>query len=191
MTPLCGCCYFTKSRSGFDAETKHLPLLDVGAHATIVSTASTTTLWQTFANPSSTEEFSECRYVFPLHDGVRVISFNCEVGSRVIRGIVKEKVEAENVYTEAFSRGETAGLLQQGPTSDVFVTTIGNIAAGEEVRVRIVYVGELKHDLALMCIRFTIPTYISPRYGDGGSQMYSSSTSAERISITVDISMPS
>jgi len=127
---------------------KYLPQVDVVAHTTILSTASRIVLSQTFVNTSSLE-INECNYVFPLYDGVRVVGFSCEIGSRTIHGVVKEKTKAKKLYDEAVARGETAGLLEQGPTSDVFRTILGNIPASEKLLVTITYIGELKHDVGL------------------------------------------
>ena len=87
----------------------------------------------------------------------------CQIGSRSINGVVKEKTKAKEEYDAAVEYGETAGLLEQGPTSDVFMTSLGNIPAGETLLVTITYIGELKHDVGADGIRFTIPTRISPR----------------------------
>ena len=95
-----------------------------------------------------------------------MVGFTCHIGFRIIKGVVKEKAKAREVFEEAVSRGETAGLLAQGPTSDVFSTTLGNIPAGEKILVEITYMGELKHDMAADGVRFTLPTKISPRYGN-------------------------
>ncbi|KAI4214755.1 MAG: hypothetical protein LQ351_002831 [Letrouitia transgressa] len=160
MTDFC-CCYYSLP----DAGTRcYLPQVDLSAHATIVNSTSRTVLTQTFINPQGNSEVKECTYVFPLYDGVSVIDFHCEVGSRLIKGVVVEKNEARNVFDLAVERGETAGLLDQGPTGDVFTTTIGNIPADAKVIVKITYVGENKHDMGIDGVRYTIPTNISPRY---------------------------
>lgn len=122
---------------------------------------------QTFVNPSPTLEVPECKYVFPLYDGVSVVGFTCEVGSRTFTGVVKEKARAKEIYDEAVAGGETAGLLEQGPTSDVFITSLGNIPAGGTLLVKITYIGELKHDVGADGLRFTLPSKISPRYSNG------------------------
>ena len=128
--------------------------------------------------------------MFPLYDGISVVAFTCNVGSRTINGIVKEKAEAKEVFDKAVVQGEAAGLLEQGPSTDVFVTSLGNIPAGEQFRVKVNFIGELKHDLALQGIRFTLPTIISPRYGSEAIQGNKDSSSVEGFSITVDINMP-
>lgn len=154
---LCGCYYAAENKG-----RKYLPQVDLKAHTIVLSTASKTLLSQTFVNPSSTIDVKECKYVFPLYDRVSVVGFTCRVGSRIINGVVKEKSKAKEEYDAAVYRGETAGLLERGSTSDVFITSLGNIPAGEKLFVTITYVGELKLDIGAG-IRFTIPTRISPR----------------------------
>ena len=188
MVFLCGCYHTVESQSG--RINQYLPQVNVAAHTVIRSMASSTTLTQIFHNTSSTDNISECTYLFPLYDGVSVTSFTCEVGSRVIKGFVEEKAKARQTYEEAVKCGETAGLLEQGPTSDVFTVALGNIPAGAELIVKISYVGELKHDMGIGGIRFTLPMVISPRYGYGQAQATMSSSAASTISITVDINMP-
>lgn len=92
-----------------------------------------------------------------------VVGFTCQVGPRIISGLVKGKAEAKEEYDAAVERGETAGLFEQGPTSDVFMTSLGNIPAGETLLVTITYIGEVKNVVGADGIRFTIPTRISPR----------------------------
>lgn len=161
----------------------------MSAHTTILASVSRTTLTQTFVN--SLGDLPEIRYSFPLYDGVSVVGFTGTIGNRVITGVVKEKEQARQVYNEAVARGETAGLLAQVPdASDCFTTTIGNIPSGAEIKVEIVYIGELKHDAQIDGVRFTIPTTIAPRYGAYHSEMAEPLREGS-ISITVDAEVPS
>jgi hypothetical protein len=172
---------------------KYLPQVKLQAHTTILSSVSRTTLTQTFVNPD-TQLIKELRYVFPLYDGVAVVAFTCTVGDRVIKGVVKEKQKARQVFDAAVQRGETAGLLEQlDDASDVFTTTVGNIPAGVTIRVEIEYLGELKHDAEVDGIRFTIPTSIAPRYGSYPGELLKASPTANvdgGITIVVDAEMP-
>ncbi|KAF2832386.1 hypothetical protein CC86DRAFT_340845 [Ophiobolus disseminans] len=190
---ICGL-YYTAGLSHFGRLQKHyLPQVELQAHAIILATTSRTVLTQTFVNPSTEKGIREVRYTFPLYDGVSVVGFTCQVGDRTIIGEVKEKEKARAVYKEAVARGETAGLFEQLPdASDVFTTTVGNIAPGEKLIVKITYLGELKHDMEVDGTRFTIPNIICPRYGIyPGDLRVASTTSAmgSGISITVDAEM--
>lgn len=127
-----------------------------------------------------------------MFDGVSVVAFSCRIGSRVLKGLVKERSQARATYDKAVSRGETAGLLEQLPeASDVFSTRLGNIPANEKVHVEITYVGELKHDAEADGIRHTLPTHIAPRYGSLPNSRLEGSNAQETggISITVDVSI--
>ncbi|KAH6973169.1 von Willebrand factor type A domain-containing protein [Ilyonectria sp. MPI-CAGE-AT-0026] len=184
--PFCGCFIWVESGQKF------LPQVKVNVHTTILDTTSRTTLTQTFANPNKDKALDEIKYVFPLYDGVSVVAFTCTVGDRVIKGVVKERQKAKQVYEEATARGETAGLFEQSlESADVFTTTIGNVPAGEKITVDITYLSELKHDAEVDGVRFTIPTQIAPRYGTAFSLSSSHPWFKEEgISITVDAEMP-
>jgi hypothetical protein len=180
----CGCYIFVNNTP------KYLPQVEVNAHTTILATTSRTNLTQTFIN-STTNAIDELRYVFPLYDGVSVVAFTCTVGSRVIKGVVKERQKAQQVYNEAKAKGQTAGLFKQAlEAADTFTTTIGNVPAGEKVQVDITYLGELKHDAQVDGLRFTIPTKIVPRYGDAESVGFSNVIQKQGISFTIDVEMP-
>lgn len=110
----------------------------------------------------------------------------------MIKGVVKEREKAKQVYKEAKERGETAGLLEQSfEAADVFTTTIGNVPAKERVKVEITYLGELKHDAEVDGVRFTIPTNIVPRYGNTESLNAGKTPLKDGgFTLTVDAEMP-
>lgn len=194
-TGFCGLYYMTKTE--VQPERCFLPQVQLAAHASIIQSTSRVTLTQTFVNPSALKGIREVKYVFPLYEGVSVVGFTCHVDGRIIVGEVKEKHEAKQDYTKAISQGETAGLFEQLSTSDTFMTTVGNIPPGARVKINITYLGELKHDMEVNGIRFTIPSIITPRYGrtapgyDAALNHYASTlqTSDSSISITVDAEM--
>ncbi|KAL2689203.1 hypothetical protein Neosp_003255 [[Neocosmospora] mangrovei] len=186
VMPSCGCYIWVENAR------KYLPQVQVKAHTTILATTSRTNLTQTFVNPNKTNAIDELRYIFPLYDGVSVVEFTCTVGSRVIKGVVKEREKAKQVYEEAKAQGEIAGLLEQSlESADVFTTTIGNVPAGEKIQVDITYLGELKHDAEVDGVRFTIPTHIVPRYGTALSLGDGSNVIRdEGIAFSIDAEMP-
>jgi hypothetical protein len=189
---VCGLYYTHPGIYHHRLEKTYLPQVKLQAHTSILSTTSRTTLTQTFINPSETKGIKKVTYTFPLYDGVSVVGFTCHVGGRIIVGEVKEKDKARAVFKEAVARGETAALLEQLPdASDVFTTTIGNIPAGAKVVIHITYLGELKHDMEVDGIRFTIPNIICPRYGNTSVGISNNtSTQGTDISMTVDVEMP-
>ncbi|KAF2707886.1 hypothetical protein K504DRAFT_435978 [Pleomassaria siparia CBS 279.74] len=189
---LCG--LYSTVPSSHKFEKLYLPQVELQSRTTIVSTTSRTSLTQTFVNPSETKGIKRVTYAFPLYDGVNVVGFTCRVGERTIVGEVKEKEKAKAVFQGAVNKRETARLFEQLPdASDVFTTTIGNVPPGATVVINITYLGELKHDLEVNGIRFTIPNIIYPRYGDypmGLVGNLATSAQGKGISITVDAEMP-
>jgi hypothetical protein len=190
----CGCYYYGTQVLQWQRQIRqYLPLLDSEVHSTILSTTCKTVLKQTFTNPSSEETIKECIYTFPLYDGVSVVGFTCKIGSRILTGIVKEKVKAKKIFDEAVAKGETAGLLEQtSESADVFSTKLGNIPAGKSVIIEITFIGELKHH-ETEGIRFTIPTSIAPRYGQGPTHAMAGGSQVQQegvIKITVDVDIP-
>ncbi|KAH7412309.1 von Willebrand factor type A domain-containing protein [Phaeosphaeria sp. MPI-PUGE-AT-0046c] len=190
---ICGL-YYNIPTNYFRTEKVYLPQVELQAHATILSTTSRTVLKQTFLNPSTNKAIREVRYTFPLYDGVSVVGFTCHVGDRTIVGEVKEKEKAKAVFKAAVANGQTAGLFEQLPeASDVFTTTVGNIPPGAKVVVEITYLGELKHDMEVDGIRFTIPNIICPRYGSYRTEFQLNRAAQQAlgsgISITIDADM--
>ncbi|KAH6630765.1 von Willebrand factor type A domain-containing protein [Chaetomium sp. MPI-SDFR-AT-0129] len=192
---VCGLYYIVPHpRYAYHTQRKYLQQLSLSAHTKIVSSTSRTTLTQNFVNPKS-EKLKELRYTFPLYAGVSVVDFVCIINEkRVIRGVVKERAQAKKTYQEAVDRGETAGLLEQLPeASDVFTTTIGNVPENAELKIEITYLGELKQDVGIDGIRFTIPTSIAPRFGDYPGELEPSTGIDKKksgISIVVDVELP-
>ncbi|CAG9939771.1 unnamed protein product [Clonostachys rosea f. rosea IK726] len=174
-----------------DGRPRYLPQVKTDIHTTIFDITSRTHLTQQFVNPSSKDPIDEISYVFPLYDGVSVISFTCTVADRIIKGVVKERQQARRDYTQAKEEGRVAGLVEQSfQAVDVFTTTVGNVPAGGKVVVEIVYIGELKHDAQADRVRLTIPTRVAPRYGSSGLETNGIHPKEEGISMTVDVEMP-
>ncbi|KKA31063.1 hypothetical protein TD95_002563 [Thielaviopsis punctulata] len=148
-----------------DNKRINLPPLSVSVYSSILASISRTTLTQKFVNASASA-YDSVRYTFPLYDGVSVISFKCKIGSREITGRVKERNQARKEYDEAVSDGRHAALMEElESAADAYTVSVGNVPAGAEVEITLVYVGELPHDAQVNGLRFAIPTHIMPRYG--------------------------
>ncbi|KXJ87439.1 von Willebrand factor type A domain-domain-containing protein [Microdochium bolleyi] len=186
---ICGIVYVNAS----NVQPQRIRQTGLEAHTTILSSATRTTLKQTFISPDSSQlQQPEFRYQFPLYDGVSVVAFTCTIGTkdpRVIRGVVREREEARGIYTEAVQQGQVAGLMEQLPeAADVFTTKLGNIPPATRVVVELTYLGELKHDAQSDGLRLTIPMAIAPRYGSYSD--LSSSRNEGGLKITVDAHLP-
>ncbi|KAJ6082629.1 hypothetical protein N7499_007503 [Penicillium canescens] len=148
----CGC-YYVRGKGPHTGYAQYLPQVSLKAHATIVSSAASTTLTQTFVNPSM-RILKEVCYTFPLYDGVSVVGFECKVGDRLLHSKVKTTEQADKDYKDAIAKKQTAAIwtIPLKTTSSSYVT------------VDITFVGELKQDTQTDGIRYTLPTVIAPRY---------------------------
>ena len=182
--------YFDLNRPG----PQWLPQVSLSSVTKLHHTASRTLLTQTFINPSTLSPIPSAKYTFPLYESCAIVAFRCYVGRRLIEGIIKEKEDASTTYQAAVKQNEPASLLEQH-TADVFSTSIGNIPAGETVKVEIEYIMELKHDAEVDGLRFTIPTSIAPRYGALPSGLSAGdanrAVTARNMNISVRVSMSS
>ena len=66
---------------------------------------------QVFKNPYS--DRLEAFYVFPLPENAAVDRYSFQIGERVIRGVVKKREEARQIYQQARDNGQVAALLEQ------------------------------------------------------------------------------
>lgn len=149
-----------------DYSPRYLPSLGLDVHATVLSASSRTVITQTYENQSSTEAIGEVFYAFPLYEGSGVTGFICRVGDKAVKGIVKPRKGADEIYQEAKALGKTAAVFDQSErASDVFKTRIGNLPAGENVYIELTLVAELKQDAQTNGPRYTLPLTIIQRYG--------------------------
>ncbi|RAH48751.1 VIT and vWA domain-containing protein [Aspergillus brunneoviolaceus CBS 621.78] len=148
-----------------------LPMLSVDIEVTVDGTLACSELTQTFGNPSDTT-IREAKHIFPLYEGASVTAFECTIGDlQCLRGVVKPREEARQVYHEAVqNKRETAALLEE-QSSEIFVTSLGNISPLTDVKIKLTYVHELK--VVLMTerksegIAIIIPISIAPRVAAG------------------------
>jgi hypothetical protein len=137
-----------------------LPRVSQSSLTHLHDTASRTELSQSFINPSNVSPIASAKYIFPLYESCAIISFRCQIGTRIIEGILREKEEASARYQDAIGRNEPASLFEQH-TPDVFSTSIGNVPPGQTVKIEIEYIMELKHDAEVDGLRLVPPHYQS------------------------------
>lgn len=119
---------------------------------------------QTFENPYSNR--LEANYVFPLPENAAVDRYSFQIDGRVIRGVVKKREEARQIYQQARDRGQTAALLEQ-ERANIFSQSVANIPANGTVIVDIEYVQPIEIDDDNYVFRF--PMVVGPRFNPGGS----------------------
>ena len=141
-----------------------LPLKHTAVEAVIDGYISSVDVTQQFHNPFS--EKIEAVYLFPLPEKSAVSEFVMTIGERRIRGILREKEEAEAIYAEARAQGLQASLLVQH-RPNIFEHKIANIEPGKAIDVNIRYFHTLAYNDGWYS--FVFPTVVGPRYNPPGS----------------------
>jgi len=136
-----------------------MPLSHTDVKASVNGYISTVDVTQQFNNPYTQK--IEAVYVFPLPHNAAVNEFIMTIGKRRIRGIIRERKEAEQIYAEAKRQGYVATLLTE-ERPNIFTQSIANIEPGNEVDVNIKYFSTL--DYADGWYEFVFPMVVGPRF---------------------------
>ncbi len=148
---------------GADADAPGiLPLKHTEVKAEISGFAAEVTVTQVFGNPA--KEPIEAVYVFPLPENAAVNDLTLTVADRVIKGQIKKREEAREVYERAKAQGRTAALLDQ-ERPNIFTQSVANIPPGGEIRVTLKYLQDLAYDRGEY--KFVFPMTVGPRYIPG------------------------
>jgi len=146
-----------------DSKEVPLPLQHTGVNAQINGYISTVSVRQEFTNPFDSK--IEAVYLFPLPEKAAVSEFLMIIGERKIRGILREKEEAEAIYEAARSQGYRASLMVQH-RPNIFEQKVANIEPGKSIDVDIKYFHTLKYNDGWYS--FVFPTVVGPRYNPPG-----------------------
>src|SRR5439155_24666259 len=136
-----------------------LPLKHTDVQAFIGGCVATVEVTQSFHNPY--QGSIEAVYVFALPHNAAVNEFVMTIGERRIRGIIRERREAERIYFEARRQGYVASLLTE-ERPNIFTQSVANIEPGREIDVSIKYF----HTLAYLdgWYEFVFPMVVGPRF---------------------------
>jgi len=114
---------------------------------------------QTFTNETKTA--LEAVYIFPLPSNSTVMDMSMEFDERIVKSVVKEKLEAKVIYEEAKAAGKKAALLDQS-RPNIFKTSIANFMPGETVRIKLTYIEAVEYKKGMYEVNF--PMAVGPRY---------------------------
>jgi Ca-activated chloride channel family protein len=147
-------------------ETKPVPvpLKHTSVNGTIDGYIATVDVTQQFHNPYSSK--IEAVYVFPLPDNAAVNEFVMKVGERKIRGIIREREQAEKIYSQAKAQGHVASLLTE-ERPNIFTQKVANIEPGKQIDINIRYFNTLQYDDG--AYEFVFPMVVGPRYNPPAS----------------------
>lgn len=150
---------FTQTKDG---KQQVFPLKHTEVKAKISGNVSRVEVTQTFENPFQNP--LEAIYVFPLPDEAAVDEMEIKIGDRVIKGNIKKREEAKQIYEQAKREGRTAGLLEQ-ERDNIFTQSLANIKPGEKIDVTIRYNDSLPFEKGNY--EFVFPMVVGPRYIPG------------------------
>ncbi|MHC4744473.1 MAG: VIT and vWA domain-containing protein, partial [Planctomycetota bacterium] len=136
-----------------------LPLKHTDVKGQISGYIATVEVTQQFHNPY--DEKIEAVYIFPLPQNAAINEFIMVIGNRKIRGIIRERKEAERIYHEARRQGHTASLLTQ-ERPNIFTQKVANIEPGKQIDVNIKYFNTLAYVDGWY--EFVFPMVVGPRF---------------------------
>lgn len=143
-------------------EKLSFPLKHTDVFSKITGNLSRVEVRQSFENPFT--QPLEAIYVFPLPDEAAVDQMEIHIGDRIIKGNIKKRQEAKEIYEQAKQRGQTAGLLEQ-ERDNIFTQSLANIKPGEAIDVVIRYSDSLKFEGGKY--EFVFPMVVGPRFIPG------------------------
>ncbi|MFN6559042.1 MAG: VIT domain-containing protein [Nostoc sp. ChiSLP01] len=138
------------------------PLKHTEVLAKVAGNLSRVEVIQSFENPFT--QPLEAVYIFPLPDEAAVDDMEIKIGARTIKGNIKKREEAQQIYEKAKQEGRTAGLLEQ-ERDNIFTQSLANIKPGEQIDVTICYTESLKFEAGNY--EFVFPMVVGPRYIPG------------------------
>ena len=151
--------------AGFGAlstDRGNLPLDRLDVRTTITGLVAHTVVTTEFVNVHDTA--LEATYIFPLPDRAAVTGMTMTADSRTVEAELRERAAAREAYDRAVAAGQRASIAEED-RPDVFALRVGNIVAGERVRVQLRLVGPLPYEDGAATFRF--PLVVAPRYVPG------------------------
>ncbi|MDP1947850.1 MAG: marine proteobacterial sortase target protein [Nitrospirota bacterium] len=149
-------------RSGQAGRFIPAPTLKTDVQIIVTGVIARAVVTQEFTNPG--KDWAEGIYVFPLPETAAVDHLRMKVGERLIEGQIKERGEAKKVYEQAKQEGKRASLVEQ-ERSNIFTTSIANIAPRDIITIEIEYQETVRFDQGAFSLRF--PMVVGPRYIPG------------------------
>lgn len=181
------------TRGAGPADENHevvLPLESTDVRARILGYIASVDVKQRYANPYRVK--IDVEYVFPLPANAAVADFVMTIGARRIRGVVRDRAEATEIYEEARRAGHVASLLTE-ERPNVFTQKLANLEPRHAIDVELTYFNTLP--LEDGAFTFAFPMVVGPRYNPGGSAdpaptvsyLAPDQRSQHRLSLTVEL----
>lgn len=110
------------------------------------------------------QNVNEASYEFPVDYNSAFCDLTVETPREQIKGMVREKEEARQLYENAKKEGRQTFLTEESSTDrDIYKLSMGNLLKDDIIKIQYIYITELEHSDGQNI--FYIPSFISPRYG--------------------------
>lgn len=139
-----------------------LPLKHTQVNIEVSGFVASATVKQHYHNPF--KKPIEAVYTFPLPNDAAVDDMQMTIGDRTIKGLIKRRAEARDIYERAREQGQQASLLEQ-ERPNIFTQSVANIMPGDNIVVTIRYVNILHYSDGHYELVF--PMVVGPRYIPG------------------------
>ncbi len=159
--PGCGglVCQLPPEVEGGEPRQVAVPLKHTAVSAEIDAYIASVRVKQEFYNPYDGK--IEAVYVFPLPEDAAVCDFLMTVGDRTIRGIIREREEAQQIYRQARAVGHVASLMTQ-ERPNIFTQKVANIEPGKQIDIDITYFHTLPYSDGWFEYHFSM--VVGPRF---------------------------
>ena len=154
---------YMELKSGLKAAD--FPLISTQVDAKITDGIVRATIIQEYRNQQPVP--IEAIYTFPLSTRAAVHAMEMQLGQRVIKAQIKEKVEARKIYLNAKAANKAASLLEQ-KRPNVFQSKVANIQPGETVTVTLTFTELIVPEDNTY--EWVFPTVVGPRYHGTGDE---------------------
>jgi len=138
------------------------PTVDTDVQMDITGMIARVSVSQHFTNTSS--EWVNGIYVFPLPENAAVDHMEMIIGERILKGKIKERQKAKQIYEQAKQEGKKSSLVEQ-QRPNIFTNSVANIGPNETISISIQYQQTLTYDQGQFSIRF--PMVVGIRYIPG------------------------
>ena len=138
------------------------PTVDTDVQMDITGLIARVNLTQHFTNTSL--EWVNGVYVFPLPENAAVDHMEMIIGERILKGKIKERQKARQIYEQAKLEGKKSSLVEQ-QRPNIFTNSVANIGPNETVSISIQYQQTLIYDQGQFSILF--PMVVGIRYIPG------------------------
>ncbi|WP_069472374.1 VIT domain-containing protein [Candidatus Marithrix sp. Canyon 246] len=119
-----------------------LPLKHTKVEIEVSGFVASATVTQQYHNPF--KQPIEAIYTFPLPHDAAVNQMQMFIGKRKIEAVIKTRNQARKIYKRAKLKGQRASLLEQ-QRPNIFTQSVTNIMPGDNISIKINYVGKLKY----------------------------------------------